>query len=174
MSASAVVANPGYVVVDCGSSTASSQSSSEDLAKIKVRQQRLRRATRTTNGLKNSIGLQCPRLYVGTMVSLMRSRHHSSAASASVWANLLCKIYLVSRQSVGQWELSPGSSVLASMSAFIRSHEDICNLLVLTNQKRSSSIIELIGDATESCCWREHKVECLRVRQTHLVGSPFV
>ena len=180
VSASAVAASPGCVVVNCGSSsTASSQSSSEDLAKIRDLQQRLRRAKRKIDGLKGQVACigsdsrmkHQKRPYVGTLVSLMRNRHHGSADSASAWANLFCPEYSLSRLSVCRWELKVGSSVLAAMAAFIQSHEAQLRSYRDDTSQWHASITELIGDATKYCCWREHKVQCLQVKQTYLLGS---
>ena len=170
-----------YVIVNCGSSTASSwESSPKDLAKIRVLQQRLRRSKRTIGGLKDqlackhndSVMKQQRRPYVATLVSLMRNRHHGSSESACAWASLLCPAYKLSRQSVCRWEVSAGTGVLASMAAFIQSHEtQLQQSSRCDDPSWGASFTELIGDATKSCCWREHKLQCLQVKQTYLLGS---
>ena len=101
----------------------------------------------------------------------MRNRHHGSAASAAAWADLICPNYHVSRQSVCRWEVAAGSSVLAVVSAFTQHQEAQLQASYDDTTQWSASITELVGDATTSCCWKEHKVQCLQVRQTYVQGS---
>ena len=115
--------------------------------------------------------MRAKKAYVGTLVSLMRNRHHGCAASALAWADLICPGYHLSRWSVTRWEVSAGSAICASMAAFIQCHESHLRSSRDDTSQWKASITELIEDATKSCCWRKHKVQCLMVRQTYVMGS---
>ena len=165
----------GFTLVDCSSS---SQSSSYNTATTKQYAQRLRRAHDRIVQLKARLhSVECnqkqkqSRPYVGALVSLMGNRHHGSAASAAAWSDLLCPSHHISRQTVCRWELAAGSSVIASMTAFHQHQEAHLQSLSCDVAQWSGSITELIGDATKSGCWKEHKVQCLFMRQTYVHGS---
>lgn len=148
----------GFTLVDCSSSSQSS-SNTYNTATTKQYAQRLRRAHDKIVQLKARLhSVECnqkqkqSRPYVGALVSLMRNRHHGSAASAAAWSDLLCPSHHISRQTVCRWELAAGSSVIASMTAFHQHQEAHLQSLSCDVAQWSGSITELIGDATKYDC----------------------